>query len=343
MLAILPVLSIFPAVAWPAPERITAEQLLELAPFNEHLKELKAGKIVAVGLSDVNSDTELKVLMSILVPASLDDAVAVLQAQSKLNGVLSVKEIESAAPDSQLNAVFGRVAYTPEEMDEVRRLLKVSPESEFNFSSEEIAMVRKKAEAVGEDEASDDKAMKAMSAAMADVLKGRYLAYRKQGLDGVAAYKAGGSEPANPALELVLATESMQMMEDQNPQYYNCLRFYPQSCDPEIHQQFFWIKQREAGRPMFSLKHWLIYVKPEYAVITERQFYLNHSLNSLQVVIGFLKHPDGTLVVLLNTVFTEKVNVGIAKGIADAIGRKQVEKRVRPMFEHLRAAFAKKK
>ena len=341
ILAMLSFLGLLPVSAVSAP--LTAEQLLDLAPLNQHLVDLKKGKIVAIGLSEVDSDTELKVLMSILVPASLNDTVTVLQEQSKVNGVLTVEEIGTALSDAQLSAVFAKVAYSREEIEEVRRLLKVSAGSKFNFSPEEISLVKRQADRLGKDGVADDKAIKAMSSAMADVLKRRYLAYREKGLDGLTCYKTGDSGKTNPSRELALATESMGMMADLMPSYYNCLRFYPQKCASNFHQQFFWAKQEEEGRPLFSLKHLVLDVQPEYAVITERQFYLNHSLNSLQVVIGCLKHADGTLVVLLNQVFTEKVNVGIGKGIAVSIGRKEVEKRVRPMFEHLRAAFSPKK
>lgn len=329
------------AVADQAP--MTADQVLRLTSLDQHLEELKDGKIVAIGLSEVESDTELRVLMGVLVPASLQDTVTVLQQQSNANGVLMVEEIGMTASDSQLSAVFDKVYYSGEEIEEVKRLLNVTEGATFNFSSEEISLIKKRSEALGKDVAADGKAAKAMSSAMADVLKGRCLAYREKGLDGLDPYQKGSSERANPSRELVLATESMATMEEMMPSYYQCLRFFPKQCAPGFHQQLFWAKQMEGGRPMFSLKHWLLDVQAEYAVITERQFYLNHSLNSLQVVIGCLKHADGTLVVLFNQVFTEKVNVALGKGIAVTIGRIQVEKRVRPMFEHLRAAFVQKK
>jgi hypothetical protein len=79
--------------------------------------------------------------------------------------------------------------------------------------------------------------------------------------------------------------------------------------------QFYWVKQMESNRPLFVLKHWILDVQSDYTLITERRFYLNHSLNSLQVVIGCLPHGDRTLVVLLNQVFTEKRFAGRAVGV----------------------------
>jgi hypothetical protein len=82
--------------------------------------------------------------------------------------------------------------------------------------------------------------------------------------------------------------------------YYSCLRFYPEKKPPQLVHQFYWVKQMESNRPLFVLKHWILDVQSDYTLITERRFYLNHSLNSLQVVIGCLPHGDRTLVVLLN-------------------------------------------
>jgi hypothetical protein len=55
----------------------------------------------------------------------------------------------------------------------------------------------------------------------------------------------------------------------------------------------------------------------------------------LQVVIGCLPHGDRTLVVLLNQVFTEKVNLTLGKRVAKKVGQSIVEKKVRPIFENL--------
>jgi len=95
----------------------------------------------------------------------------------------------------------------------------------------------------------------------------------------------------------------------------------------------------EENRPLFVLKHWISDIQPAYALITERQYYLSHPLDSLQVVIGCLPYRQGTLVGLLNQAFTEKVDVGIGRSIAKGFGRKVVEKKIRPIFENLRAAL----
>jgi hypothetical protein len=77
-------------------------------------------------------------------------------------------------------------------------------------------------------------------------------------------------------------------------------------------------------------------IDPGYALIVERQYYFNNTLSSLQAGILCLPYGSGTLVALLNQAFTEKINVKVGKAIAQRVGRQQVEKQIRPLFENLR-------
>ncbi len=345
LMVLLQFLMAQPAAAEPP---FTMAEVLSITTLEQHLNDLKQGKIVSIGLPEVDSDTEIKVLMSILVPAPFEDTLTALQRQANDNGVLIVEEIGDGLSGAELENVFAQVAYSKEEIGEVKRLLDASTRADYNFSPEEIASIDDRVRALEKnavddavaDAIADDRLVIAMSSAMGDILKGRYLSYRNNGLEGLVPYRIKNNGTASPSEELALATESLVMLKQGMPAYYKCLRNYPAACPNGIQHRFFWAKQLEGGRPMFSLKHWLLEIHPEHAVITERRFYLNHSLNSLQVVIGCQAHPEGTLVVLLNQAFTEKVNVTIGKAIATSIGRMQVEKKVRPMFEQLLAQFA---
>jgi hypothetical protein len=208
------------------------------------------------------------------------------------------------------------------------------------LSADEIDMVRKHAEAYKKEGSKTADAAHTMSRAMAEVLQGRYRAYREKGIQGLAPYQMNVSQMTEPALDLVAATESMALIKERFPLYFSCLRAYPAECSSPFVHQFFWTKQIEENRPLFALKHSILDIQPEYALITERQYYISHTLDSLQVVIGCLPYRQGTLVVLLNQAFTEKVNVAVGRSIAKGFGRKIVEKKIRPIFENLRSALA---
>ncbi|WP_419659988.1 hypothetical protein Dvar_03260 [Desulfosarcina variabilis str. Montpellier] len=320
---------------------LTAKELVESTALKAHVEELQNGEIVALNRQETESSNELNMIMAVLIPAPLQKTVDTLNRQSTDDsgpGILAVGEIKGMKP-AELDQAFTKVGFEPGEKEEVERLMEIEPDDAFNFSTEEIALIRKRADKLKGKEKHGKAAIDAMSSAMRDVLKGRYLSYRKKGPAGLAPYQFGPSKQVTPSAELIAATEAMRIVQKRYPRYYQCLRYYPEKSDAGYVHGFYWAKQRESDRPLFLLKHWILDIQPDYALITERRFYLSHSLNDLQVVIGCLPHGDNTLVVLLNQTFTEKVNMSIGKTIAKTIGYREVEKNIRPIFENLRKAL----
>lgn len=320
---------------------LTAKELLENTALKEHLNELKEGQIVSIKRPETESASELNVIMAVLVPATLDKTVATLQRQATAEAgqdILAMGEIKESTA-SGLDSAFAKVAFTPEEKGEVKSLMAIAPGDNFNFSIAEIAAIQHKAAALGGKAKDGVEASKAMSSATREVLKGRYLSYRKSGMAGLAPYQIGASKQIDPSKEMITATETMRLVKERFPDFYKCLRFYPETNSAQFAHQYYWVKQTESNRPLFYLKHWIMDIQPDHALIAERRFYISHSLNSLQVVIGCLPNGDSTLVVLLNQAFTEKVNMKYGKTIAKSIGYKQVDKNIRPMFENLQKAL----
>ena len=338
-MSVFQVLGLSVALAQPP---ISAQELIETTELKQSLKQLEEGEIVLLTRPQLENDSELHVAMSLLVPAPLKATVEKMQqlaSGSDTPGILTVQEIKGTPTPAQLATAFSGVAFEPAEAKEVQYMLEDGENSEYNLSKDEITMVKNKLGATASNVDGQVALLNAMSDAMREILKNRYLAYTQRGLDGVSAYRLSDTEQVNPSEELIWATESMAVVKNRFPDYYQCLRYYPQQCAPNLIHQFFWMKQSDGKRPMFVLKHWVLDVQEDYALITERQFYLSHTLNSMQVVIGCLPYGDGTLVVLLNQAFTEMVNPAIGKKIAKAVGYKQVEKNIRPIFDALRAAF----
>jgi len=101
LLILLQFLIALPVAAEPP---FSMAEVLSITTLEQHLNELKQGKIVSIGLPEVDSDTELKVLMSILVPAPFDDTLTALQRQANDNGVLIVEEIgDGRHPEGQIS------------------------------------------------------------------------------------------------------------------------------------------------------------------------------------------------------------------------------------------------
>ena len=322
---------------------LTAREFVENSDLKAHVAELNNGEIVLMTQPEHEIGSQLNVVMAVLIPALLEKTVDTLRRQATAEegpGILAIGEIKtSPAPD--LEKAFAAVEFSAEEIKEVEKMMAVGPGDDFNFSLDEIAMINTRADEVQDGGEARVAATNAMSGAMRVVLKGRFLAYHERGLEGIAPYQVSSSKQINPSEELISATESLRLVKERFPDYYSCLRFYPQQQPAKLVHQFFWAKQMESGRPLFMLKHWVLDVRPDYALITERRFYLSHSLSSLQIVIGCLPHRNSTLVVLLNQVFTEKVNMTIGKSIAKAIGYYEVEKNIRPMFVNLQRAVSR--
>ena len=339
---VIAIIQLFPmARVHSQPTPLTARELVETTALNAHVEELEKGEIVILNRPETEDSNELNVIMTMLIPAPLKKTVDTLQRQSTAEsgpGILAIGEIKGMEP-AELDKAFARVGFASGEKEEVERMMAVQPDDAFNFSIDEIALIKKRAATLKGKEKGGKAATDAMSSAMRDVLKGRYLSYRNKGIDGLAPYQYGPSKQVTPAAELIDATESMRVVEKRFPNYYQCLRYYPDQISADFVHEFFWAKQTESDRPLFLLKHWILDVQPDYALIAERRFYLSHSLSSLQVVIGCLPHGESTLVVLLNQTFTEKVNMSIGKTIAKTIGYREVEKNIRPIFENLRNAL----
>jgi len=316
---------------------LTAGELIERTDLKHHLGELEQGEIVLTKRSETESENELNVIMSMLVSAPLKKTVDTLQGQAgaeDFQGTIAAGRIEGSTKD-ELEKAFAGIAFTPEEKQEVEKMMKIEAGDDFNFSADEIRIIQHKAGEIEGKAVDGTEAAAAMSDAVRRILQGRYLSYREKGMEGLAPYQIGSSKQVHPSEELVGATEALRLVKERFPDYHRCLLSFPETPDFGFLHQFFWEKQVESNRPLFVLKHWVLDIQPDYALITERRYYLSHSLNSLQVVIGCLPHGNRTLVVLLNQAFTEKVNMTIGRTIAKKIGYRQVEKNIRPMFEAL--------
>lgn len=322
---------------------ITAEAFLDQSGLNVDHQALLSGEIISAGRAEVEINTIIDVAMLVFVPAPLPVAVAELQRQSVESdnpSILAVKEITDHRNAAGELRAFQGLGFDESDRLEVNRLMKIKPGDSYNLSREEITMLQQAADKVRTGGGEHRKTAAAMGHAMRSVLADRYSSYRSQGLKALAPYQRSRSLQVSPADELIAATESMAILKQYFPQFYRCLRHFPEKNTAKVVHQFFWVKQQQDKRTVFVLKHWLSDIDPGYALIVERQYYLSHTLNSLQVGILCLPYRSGTLVALLNQAFTEKVDVKVGKMIAQRVGQQQVEKQIRPLFENLRATFA---
>lgn len=315
---------------------LTAEQVLAtLMP--EVRKQLLAGEIVSLARPELEtSDSGLAVSLAVIVSAGLNKSLTTLRALNAKDDPekrRTTREISGTVRGDGNSPAFAAIGFAPDEKGEVDKLLHAEPGDDFNFSKEEFAWIRQGA-ASGADPA------QAAAGIMRRVFENRYLAYRKAGLAGLPSYARRDGKQVSPGAELAATTEAMPLLRKQLPDFYQAFRHYPKAGAEGLQHRFFWDKKTVDGRPMFSLRHELVQIKPDGASIGSREFYINNSLNTLQVAIALLPYGEQTLVVLANQASTDKV-AGSGRFVAVRVGRNVAESNIKPLFEQMQKELGK--
>ena len=133
----------------------------------------------------------------------------------------------------------------------------------------------------------------------------------------------------------------MTLLRDHFADFYNGILSFPEPAKGDktpVEHRFFWLETRIQNRPTFVLTHHATDIDNGYALILEQQFYVSHSYNSMEAMIGCIPFEGGTVVFYTNRTFTDQVT-GFASGIARNIGRSQIEKSVAAQLEKLRTVL----
>lgn len=168
----------------------------------------------------------------------------------------------------------------------------------------------------------------------------RYESYRQHGLAGVEPYNRGRGKVSRPGDELKGALKESTLLADFFPEIHRALRLYPNAQPADAKQRFFWINQKVENRPTLILSHRTYIIRPEGAFMAERQFYVEHSYNSLFLLAGCLPVEGGTVIFYSNHTSTDQV-AGVGSGLRHSIGRKQMRDEIVANFEQIRAAVTR--
>lgn len=295
---------------------------------------LEGGRILTKGLPDLERQSnELAVgavLMLVRRPLDVVAKALVSDAIFRANTeILDYRTIGDGSEGTQrIEAVFDAVRYTEAEDDEVERLLRAEPGSEFNLSEQEIGAFRQIGDA-------SDGTRERVSAAMADVLLGRYRTYQANGLNALEPYARSGGKTASPRRELTLTFGSLEILDRYFPDFYAGLLRYPDGPRGGLVQRFYWIKRIANDRPAYVLTHRMEQAHGEFVVASELQYYVGHAYNSMLSLIACVPSEGGTLVLSVSRLFTDQVT-GFGSGLKKKIGRGQVVEAVAKLFEKLR-------
>ena len=306
----------------------------------DQCKKLERGQVVAFGLPQLEQDPkELASILLVQVPGSLDEVANLIKLKGIFGpdreGVLVFDIVRDA------DAIMRAASFRPSDRKEVQRLLNLKPGLQNNLSQQEISWFQGAAGALEPVKRIGAQADAAASKVYQRVLQNRYRAYRKKGLSGILPYYIGNGKYHHPANELRIAAESVTILKHNFPGFYKMFLQFPGGESENLEHYFFVVRRTIQDRPWLSLAHWVIDLKTSYALIAQRQYYVGHTYNSLQIIILCLPYKEGTLVSLLNQTFTDKVT-GILSNLKHCIGRLCVQEIIRPLFEKLRAHFVEK-
>ena len=295
---------------------------------------LEAGDVISVGLADIERQpNELTVgaaMMLVRRPLAVVAAALVDDPTFRVNtDVLDFRRIgDGSESREQIDSVFQGVGYTQAESAEITKLLRFKGGDAFNLGKNEVANFR----AI---KAADDRARELASAAMADVLRQRFLAYVDGGLESVEPYARAGGKRASPRRELTVAFSALELLERHFPVFYNSLLRYPEQLPADTGSRFYWIKRKAGDRPAFVLIHRMEQRTSDYVVGGELQFYVGHSFNSALTLIACVPVEEGTLVLSILRLFTDQVT-GFASGMKKNVGRGQVVEAMTAHLEEMR-------
>jgi len=328
-----------PPKAAPTPSVPILQLLHHLGFAESQQSSLFQGKVLSTGLPDAETEkNELAVAAVVLyvrrplaevVEAYMDGEIFRLDPE-----LIEFREFDQSSGSDAIRKQFDDLGYTSTESAEARKIIKFKGGSAFNLSEHEI-------ELFGAINRRDAELVEHVSATWREVLADRLLAYQARGLEAIDPYKRSGKKRDSPGKELIVATASMAVLRDFFPDLYDAVLIYPEPVKRDstpVEHRFFWLKQRLQNRPNFVLSHHAADFDDDYAIVLEQQFYVSHSYNCMEGILGCVAHNGGTIVFFTNRTFTDQVT-GFAAGIARSIGRSRIEKSVSEQLERLRTTL----
>lgn len=265
-----------------------AKVLDGLGATADDIAELESGDIIAYSDEAYESTPrELAVDAVMLVDTDMAAIVEILRdAVTVIPTKLMIEHSEISS-----RADFSKVAYTEGDIDEVEKLFKLKAGKDFNLSAAEFDLLKSR---LGPHRnASNSEKIAVASDAMREILLGRYKSYRAQGLAGVDTYWRSKRKQIDVGREIKLTTDTFEPFAPEFPEFFNVMENYPSGADCCEHY-FRWLKIKIHKRPAFALAHTMVQKTDQFILYTERFYYVNNTINSVQVTLSWLPYDHNT-------------------------------------------------
>jgi hypothetical protein len=252
------------------------------------VKQLEDGGILSY--SDKKYESTNRELAADAVALVQTDLAAVHEALKGATTLIPGKVmIEHAEILSE--ADFAGVNFSSDEFSEVQKLFRAKPGKDFNFSAAEFQQLQSRLRP--HQNASRADKISAASAAMRELLIGRYQRYREAGLNGIESYQRSRRKQVDVGRELLLSTETFRPFADDFPQFFRILESYPDGAEC-CENYFRWLKVKINKRPTFTLAHTIIQQTDDFVLLTERHYFVTSTLNSTQITLSWMPYDEDT-------------------------------------------------
>jgi len=310
---------------------LDADTLMRSSSLDIDRKQLLASEILVFPRADEEgTDSEIAIEMMLYLEAPYADVVKALGDQNNrltdYPGAMAV-QIDPADPEPSFNAL----RFTKEENGEVLKLFDYREGDAFNLSSDEISIWRKMAS-----QTTDDPAATAASF-YKKVFAERLNDYREKGILSIPSYRDSRGV-VDITEDFEQGTQRLTMLQRWFPSFYSEFLNYPKVSQQGYTNRFNWIKDGLDDRPVLILEHQMVKEDENLSLIADWQYFISQGLDALQAETICLPYNEGTLIMLDAQTFTGRVT-GFGSTISHKIGRYQMERHIRPLFETLKKKF----
>lgn len=321
------------AAAFAAPLPTAKDVITALALKQDQVAKLEGGEIVTLEIGEA-TQKELAMGLAIYLPSPPAKLIAYFKS-GKLATIDPDIIAQGQVRSDSVADDFKGFGYTFKQSDEAGDLLNAKAGDRFNLSSAEIQnLVSLKKKLAGADKAA---LVAGVSQHYRGILLQRWQAYRKDGLAGISPYARDGAD-ANPAKELHTATVSSKLFAGYFPDLYKAWLNHPNELPSGAEEQFYWLNRKVEDRPTAILSHRVLQTSDTGSVILARQFYVGHSYNSSQLIVGCLPYRNGSIIFYAHRTSTDQV-AGIGSSLKHSIGRDQMKEEMAKNLMRLRSAI----
>lgn len=291
---------------------------------------LQEGEIVSFEVAE-ETQKELAVGLSMYLPVQPAQLVSFFKQSDFAEIDRDVMAYHKIVPND--SNPFREFKFKLDQDVEARDLLGVKAGDRFNLSTEEIrgfAELRKQSANWNEIEL-----IESVSEHYQRILMQRLQRYRELGLAGVTPYARKKNE-VKPADELRIAAASSKLLGIFSPDLYRFWINYPALLPSGTEENFSWLNRKVNNRPTAILSHRLLFSSDKGSLILTRQFFVGHTYNSSQFILGCLPFRKGSLVFYTHRISTDQV-AGLGNRLKHSLGREKLRKQMINNLKGLRS------